>query len=96
MAQPPVKRMDIVKEDWQTGSSEAKGKLLTHRGLKMGVLYDFAEEEAHSGSHLDSTSFDIEWHMFAAPEEEAASFALVQADMSPFTRDRKRATSRCI
>jgi hypothetical protein len=68
VVQPPVKRMDIIKkEGWQTGSFEFEGKLLAHRGLKMGVLYDSVEEEAHSGDHFDSMSFDLEWHMFVPP-----------------------------
>jgi hypothetical protein len=41
----------------------------------MGVLYDFVEEEAHSGSSFHSTSFDLEWHSFDPPEEEAAPSA---------------------
>jgi hypothetical protein len=73
--QPPVKRMDVIKkEGWQTGSSEVEGKLLAHRGLKMGVLYDFVEEEAHSGSNFHSTSFDLEWYIFAPPGPELLNF----------------------
>lgn len=71
VVQPPVKRMDIIKTNgWQTAATMTEGQFLDHEGLKMGVLYDFVEEEAHSGDDFDSMSFDIEWHMFAAPDVE--------------------------
>ena len=39
----------------------------------MGVLYDFVEEAAHSGSNFHSTSFDLKWHAFAPADEAAPS-----------------------
>jgi hypothetical protein len=69
VAQPPVKRMDMIKTSgWQTSSSITERKLLIHDKLKMGTLYDIIEEEAYLGDYFDSMSYNIPWCMFSAQE----------------------------
>ena len=97
LVQPPVKRMDVIKkEGWQTGCSEVEGKLLAHRGLKMGVLYDFVEEEAHSGSNFHSTALIANGISLRLLAWNPSLLRLVPAAMSRLPRGRRGTESLCI
>jgi len=77
VVQPPLKRLVIVKTSSsmaQDGKTE--GKLVTHRGLRMGTLYDFVQEEVNSESTYQSTRFDLQWHMLSPTEKQSTTSTL--------------------
>jgi len=63
VSQPPITIIKVIKTTSTPGlDGKREGRLVKCRGLKMGTLYDFIDEEVHSGSTHDSTGFDLEWN----------------------------------
>jgi len=62
--QPPIKELNILKS-WScmTGMGKIRGRKLVPDGLRMGLLYDLVEEEAHAGTTFHSTDFDLRWNL---------------------------------
>jgi len=64
VVQPPVKELKILKS-WSciTGMGKIRGRKIMPDGLRMGLLYDLVEEEAHAGTTFQSTDFDLRWNL---------------------------------
>ncbi|KAE9382252.1 hypothetical protein N431DRAFT_425683 [Stipitochalara longipes BDJ] len=62
--QPPITELNIFKS-WSsmTGMGKIRGRVTVPEGLRMGLLYDLVEEEAHAGTTFQSTDFDLHWNL---------------------------------
>lgn len=58
-----------------TGLGKIRGRIIVAEGLKMGLLYDLVEEEAHAGTTFQSTDFDLEWRLAPAKPETLRSLS---------------------